>query len=76
MKNECVVRRTTDWKLGLWCDSTRWLPVYGWHGVCFCSVGRAFTPAVPGRLTRPLFGCDGVWSMRRGGIQAVPHSYW
>ena len=58
-------------KLGLRCGRTRRPAGYGWHGVYFCSVGRAFTPAVPGCLTRPLFGCVGVWSMRRGGIDAA-----
>ena len=58
-------------KSGLRCGRTRRPAGYGWHGVYFCSVGRAFTPAVPGCLTRPLFGCVGVRSMRRGGIDAA-----
>ena len=64
-------RQSRAKKPGLRCGRTRRPPGYGWHGVYFCSVGRAFTPAVPGCLTRPLFGCDGVWSMRRGGIDAA-----
>ena len=42
-------------------------PLYSARHVCF---------------TKPLFGCDGVWSMRRGGRDAAreilpaPPAYW
>ena len=71
MKNCGVPRPAAAQNLGLRCGKTWRLPVYGWHGVYFCSVGRGLDPATAICHTVALLGCDRVWSMRRGGIHAT-----